>query len=216
MAGAARDMREHTPFARTVTAVLRHRWMMALKGALKDAAWSVKSRAIVNPPLPVGVRSVLFVCLGNICRSPFAEHVAVRRLAHAGGPQIRCASAGITARQSGEVPAHGRDVAMLDYGVRLDDDHQPQRLTREMVDAFDLVAVMEAPQLTLLRAAYPHAAHRIVLLSLLDPAPVSAHQRYHIDDPFAQPRAAFAASFARIDRAVAHLLEQIGPASPTT
>lgn len=215
MTNATRDLREHTPFARAVTTVLRHRWMMALKGALKDVAWSVKGRTIVNPPLPAGVQSVLFVCLGNICRSPFAEHVAVRRLANAGGSHIRCASAGITARQGGEVPAHGRDVAMLDYGVRLD-DHQPQRLTREMVEAFALIVVMEASQLTLLRAAYPHAAHRIVLLSLLDPAPVAAHQRYHIDDPFGQPRAAFAASFARIDRAVARLLEQIGPAAPTT
>ena len=90
---------------------------MVFKGAVKNVAWSVKGGAIVNPPLPLGVRSVLFVCLGNICRSPFAEHVAVRRLANAGGPPIRVASAGITARQSGEVPAHGRDVAVHGYGI---------------------------------------------------------------------------------------------------
>ncbi len=196
---------------RLIRAVLTHPAALAVKRAGRDVAWAVKGRRVVNPPLPASVRSVLFVCLGNICRSPFAEHLAARRFEEI-GVAITCESAGITARQSGRVPTHGCGVAADDYGIRLH-QHQPRRLTREMVDAVDLVVVMEAGQLSLLRAAYPHAAHRVVLLSLLDPASVSPHQRFHIDDPFQQPRAAFAASFARIDRAVSRLVDQIVPSA---
>jgi protein-tyrosine phosphatase len=192
---------------RALSSGLRHPWTMAAKGLVKDAVWLLKGRRIENPALPATVTSVLFVCLGNICRSPFAEQVAARRFAETGATTT-CASAGITARQSGRVPPHGRDVATADYGISLD-RHEPQRLTREMVDAFDLVVVMEAGQLLQLRAAYPHATQRLVLLSLLDPAPVSPYQRYHIDDPFGQPRSAFGASFSRIDRAVSRLVEQL-------
>lgn len=193
--------------ARLIRAVLTHPVALLVKRAGRDVVWAVKGRRVVNPPVPASVRSVLFVCLGNICRSPFAEYVAARRFAEL-GVAITCGSAGITARQSGRVPPNGRGVAVDDYGIRLE-QHQPRRLDREMVDAFDLVVVMEAGQLSLLRAAYPHAAHRLMLLPLLDPASVSPHQRYHIDDPFQQPRAAFVESFARIDRAVSRLVDQI-------
>ncbi len=201
------------PLERLATAILRHPMTMTLKAVARNAVWTVKGRRVVNPPLPLPVRSMLFVCLGNICRSPFAEHLAHKRLVAAGAAALRCASAGISARQSGEVPAHGRDVAAQDYGIQLG-AHRPQILSRELVDAFDLIVVMEAAQLDLLRATYPHSSHRVVLLPLFDPLPVPAHQRYHIDDPFSQPRASFEASFRRIDRAVARLLHDLVPAAP--
>lgn len=207
-AHASRTAAQLSPFTRTITTVLRTSWAIALKRVVKNLVWSVKGRQIQNPPLPASVNSALFVCLGNICRSPFAEHVAARRLAAAGKRSIRCASAGITARQSGEVPAHGLEVASTDYGIRLA-DHRPRLLTSDLIEAFDLVVVMEAEQLMLLRETYPHASQRLFLLSLLDPATVAPHERYHIADPFAQSKDVFRTTFARIDRAVAQLSDQI-------
>jgi protein-tyrosine phosphatase len=194
--------------ARALTAVLTHPAVMALKRPLKDAWWSVKGRHVINPPLPAGVRSILFVCLGNICRSPFAAVLAERRLREQRMGGIRCASAGISTRQSNRAPAFACEVAEADYGVSLR-EHRPQTMTRELADTFDLIVVMEAGQLDQLRATYPHARSRIVLLSLFDAEGVSAHQRYHIDDPFSQPRAAFGASYQRIDRALTRLIEDL-------
>jgi protein-tyrosine phosphatase len=191
--------------ARVLTALLTHPAVMALKRPVKDAWWSLKGRGVINPPLPDDVRSILFVCLGNICRSPFAAVLAERRLRERGSSGIRCASAGISTRQSNRAPQFACEVAESDYGVSLR-EHRPQTMTRELADTFDLIVVMEAGQWAELRAAYPQARARIVLLSLFDQDGVPGYQRYHIDDPFSQPREAFEASYGRIDRAVTRLL----------
>jgi protein-tyrosine phosphatase len=157
----------------------------------------------------------LFVCLGNICRSPFAAVLAERRFRELGVTGIHCASAGISTRQSNRAPEYACEVAEAAYGVSLR-DHRPQTMTRELADTFDLIVVMEAGQLEQLRAAYPYARARTVLLSLFDADGVPAYQRYHIDDPFSQPRAAFEASYRRIDRAVSRLIEALRTATRGT
>lgn len=184
---------------------------MAIKPRLKDAWWALKGRSLANPPLPSRVESILFVCLGNICRSPFAAVLAERRCRDRGWTSIRCASAGIRTKQGNRVPDEGRAVAEATYGLSLV-DHRPQTMTADLVDDFDLIVVMEAGQLAHLRAAYPQARGRIVLLSLFDVEGAGAYERYHIDDPFGQPRAAFEHGYRRIDRAVDHLLDAIAAA----
>ena len=93
-------------------------------------------------------------------------------------------------------------------------DHRPQQLTRELVDANDLIVVMEAGQLESIRRAYPDAVDRMVLLSLFDRHAKGGYARYHIADPYAQPRVAFEECYRRIDRALAALLSSVGEASP--
>ncbi|HWD43239.1 MAG TPA: low molecular weight phosphotyrosine protein phosphatase, partial [Actinomycetota bacterium] len=46
------------------------------------------------PPDPDGAFGVLFVCTGNICRSPTAEALARRELARYPGAPIQLSSAG--------------------------------------------------------------------------------------------------------------------------
>ena len=46
----------------------------------KKFYWSVYGRTICNPRLPQNINSILFVCKGNICRSPFAEYYASKYL----------------------------------------------------------------------------------------------------------------------------------------
>lgn len=205
---------ERSLTSRAISATLRHPIVMVLKAPVKNAWWAFKGRGVTNPPLPSCVTSVLFVCLGNICRSPFAARLAERRLTDAGIASLQCASAGISTRQSGRTPAHGCAVAEELYGISLV-DHRPQLLTAALIDAFDLVVVMDVGQLTQLRTSYPHASARVVLLSLFDPDAVSGYDRVHIDDPFSQSRAVFEACYRRIDRAVARLLADIAPRHTT-
>lgn len=56
---------------------------------------------------------ILFVCLGNICRSPMAEAILLHRLKASGlGDRITVDSAGTSAYHVGE-PAHPDTVAVL-------------------------------------------------------------------------------------------------------
>jgi protein-tyrosine phosphatase len=86
--------------------------------------------------------SVLFVCMGNICRSPTGEGVFahyVDRLGH--GDSIRIDSAGMIGYHAGE-PADGRmRVASQTRGYRL--DSIARQVRRDDVDSFDLIVPMD-------------------------------------------------------------------------
>jgi len=74
---------------------------------------------------------VLFVCAGNICRSPFAEGLA-RRLAAERGLDVEFASAGEIALDGDRCPPDAVAVAR-EYGVDLS-SHRARRLTTDMAD----------------------------------------------------------------------------------
>jgi protein-tyrosine-phosphatase len=74
---------------------------------------------------------VLFVCAGNICRSPFAEGLA-RRLAAERGLDVEFASAGEIALDGDRCPPDAVAVAR-EYGVDLS-SHRARRLTTDKAD----------------------------------------------------------------------------------
>jgi len=185
---------------------LRHPAFRPLKRVTKDVWWRYKGRSIANPPLPADVRSVLFVCLGNICRSPFAAVLAERRARDWSIGAIRCSSAGIKTRQAAKPPVEAREVAAT-FGVSLD-AHRPRPLTREVAEAHDMIVVMENSQRDLLHTLFPDLRDRIFLLSMFDACAVGT-DRYNIADPFGQPRAAFEVCYLRIERAVVALIRSM-------
>lgn len=176
-----------------------------LKRATRNVWWRWKGRTISNPPIPRGVTSVLFVCLGNICRSPFAEAIASRR-ASALGAAVRFSSAGLKTKPAAEPPLDARRAAET-YDISLS-GYRPIPLTRELIDNHDLIVVMEPTQREQLCAAHPDAAGRVLLLSFFDDG-ASGFERYCIVDPFGLPAAAYQHCYQRIDRAVASLLSAI-------
>jgi len=92
---------------------------------------------------------ILFVCTGNTCRSPLAEAIARRILADSGKSNVIVESAGTQAWQG----APASDEALL-IGVERNLDlssHRSKRLTREMVEASDLVLVMSPEHLAHVR-----------------------------------------------------------------
>lgn len=193
---------------RAIAGLLTSSVAMAVKRPLRDLVWAIKGASLRNPPLPAKVESILFVCLGNICRSPFAAVLAERKLAATEGVRIRCGSAGIRTKQAAKSPEEACLVA-TEYGLSLE-GHRPTTLTRELMDAHDLIVVMEAAQMLDLRGSYPDAIERVVLLSLFDSDGARGYDRYNIADPFSQPREAFEACYRRIDRALSNLLSQLG------
>ncbi|WP_336112732.1 low molecular weight protein-tyrosine-phosphatase [Streptomyces sp. PTD9-10] len=92
------------------------------------------------------MRKVLTVCLGNRCRSPFAEIVLARR----GGADLEVRSAGLIGKWQGE-PA---DKSMVNAARRLGHDlteHRGQQITLDMVDWADSILAMDAAILETLR-----------------------------------------------------------------
>lgn len=116
-------------------------------------------------PGPVPPRSVLVVCTGNICRSPFAAG-ALRVLA----PHLEVSSAGTHALEGSPIdPPMARELRARGGDPSA---HRARQVLPADLRA-DLVLVMSARQRRLLLDEHPGAVSRIVLLGAvggLDPA----------------------------------------------
>ena len=189
-----------------ITRLVRHPVSMQVKAVIRDARWRLKGTALRNPPLPDQVNSLLFVCLGNICRSPFAGMLAHRLLTENLKVTIVARSAGIKTTQSGQSPPEAV-VAAAAYGVSLE-SHRPVPLTPDLMASHDLIIVMELEQMVHLQRQYPESSSRIVLLSLFDRG-ATGYERYNIEDPFMRPSTAYAYCYRRIHRAVTSLCEAV-------
>ena len=82
---------------------------------------------------------LLFVCTGNTCRSPLAEAIA-RRIAAERGLDLDVSSAG-TSAWDGSPPSDGSLLVGIERGLDLN-THRSRQLTRELVEANDLIIAM--------------------------------------------------------------------------
>ncbi len=99
--------------------------------------------------------TVLFVCMGNICRSPTAEGVFRKLLAdHGLQQQVEVDSAGTHAYHIGEPPDERSARAAAQRGI--DIRQQCARLvTADDFNRFDYVLAMDSENLSALRALCP-------------------------------------------------------------
>jgi protein-tyrosine-phosphatase len=187
--------------------LLRHPAVGVVRNQARELWWGVRGASIVNPPPPAQIRSILFVCLGNICRSPFAARLASAKLETAGLSGIRCASAGLRTRTDARPPGDAHTAA-AQFGVSLE-TCLPQSVCRELVEQHDIIVAMEAPHFWQLRRRFPRLADRVFLLSLFEDDHRSAYERYNIVDPFGQSQAQFLDCYRRIESAVNSLIASI-------
>ncbi|MBC7788378.1 MAG: protein tyrosine phosphatase [Anaerolineae bacterium] len=147
-------------------------------------------------------RSILFVCHGNICRSPFAAAALLRSCPPDIASGVKVASAGFIGPDRSAPP--NALVAASKFGVDLS-THRSALVTSESLRAADLVVVMSEQQAHNIRARV-NASTFVLVLGDLDPKPVN---RRTILDPWGQPDAAFDESYDRIDRCVRELVRII-------
>ncbi|WP_417749403.1 low molecular weight protein-tyrosine-phosphatase [Rosistilla oblonga] len=108
--------------------------------------------------------SILFVCMGNICRSPAAEGV-LRRLVEAErlDDQITIDSAGTIGFHTGKAADRRMRAAAQQRGLEL--TSRARQVTAADLQAFDLVVAMDADNARDLNALADGGSANIVLLS---------------------------------------------------
>ncbi len=96
------------------------------------------------------LNSILFVCLGNICRSPLAEGIAKKRLKEAG---LECFvdSAGTGAWHTGEPPCDNSIQVAKEYGLDISQQKARQVVPMDFYK-FDLVVALDDSNLKDLKA----------------------------------------------------------------
>ncbi|MDA8363630.1 MAG: low molecular weight phosphotyrosine protein phosphatase [Gammaproteobacteria bacterium] len=150
--------------------------------------------------------SVLFVCLGNICRSPTAEGVfrAVVR-AHGLEDVIAVDSAGTHAYHIGEAPDARAQAAAARRGIDLS-GLRGRQATRRDIESFDFILAMDSENLKHLRAMSPSGLeHKIRLF--LEFAP--ARPEREVPDPYFGGESGFDRVLDMVEEAAVGLLELI-------
>jgi protein-tyrosine phosphatase len=125
---------------------------------------------------------VLFVCAGNICRSPMAEGVFQHMVEQAGlADVIQVDSAGTGGWHVGE-PAHSGTLEVLKRNA-IDYRGRARQLTRDDLDKFDYVLAMDHENLSfILRAARGAAADIRLFLNFANQA--GRLKQIEVPDPY--------------------------------
>ncbi len=108
-----------------------------------------------NARSPTQAPSVIFICMGNICRSPTAEAVFRKHLAVAGvADRVVVDSAGTHAYHIGNPPDARSTKTAAERGYQMDALRARQAL-REDMERFDYVLAMDSENLRLIQALAP-------------------------------------------------------------
>ena len=149
---------------------------------------------------------ILFVCLGNICRSPTAEGVFRKRVTEAGlAGRIEIDSAGTHAYHVGAPPDARAQQAARQRGIDLSGLRGRQATVRD-IEQFDYVLAMDRENHENLLDICPDGfEHKIRLF--MEFAPTRSERE--VPDPYFGGPAGFDRVLDMIDEAAAGLLEDI-------
>ena len=154
---------------------------------------------------------ILFVCMGNICRSPTAEGV-MRSLVAARGldDEIEIDSAGTGGWHTGDPPDPRATATAAARGVTLGGGARQVR--QSDFDTFDLIVALDSSNLRDLRRIAPdrERADKLHLLREFDPASDGASD-LDVADPYYGGASGFDEVYDQIHAACAGLLHELAP-----
>jgi protein-tyrosine phosphatase len=144
-----------------------------LRTRLQSAKISRKVRSGQFKRAVLHAVTILFVCRGNICRSPFAERYSRNTLPK----NLQISSCGYI-RQNGREPPPEATSAAIKFGVNLS-DHQAHEVTEEMLQNSDMIIVFDESNFRILADRYKDYKRKIWFLSEICP-----DLPLFIEDPF--------------------------------
>ncbi len=124
---------------------------------------------------------VLFVCMGNICRSPMAEGVFRQLVRQAGLDEIvKVSSAGTHAFHTGEAPDKRAQAVAAKRGFEIG-DLRASRVKEKDFDEFDMILAMDWDNLSALQQMAPKRTHHKLQLLMRF---ATEHESATIPDPY--------------------------------
>ena len=146
------------------------------------------------------MRSILFVCTGNICRSPTAEGV-LKRLSEEAGLELRIESAGLGDWHVGQPPDERAQHHARGRGYDLSAQRARQVRPRDF-DDFDLILAMDRGHLQALQRMAPPGQRAKIRLFAMD---------RDVPDPYAGGAQDFERVLDLVEARCRSLLEELKP-----
>ena len=134
-----------------------------------------------------GSMRILFVCYGNVCRSPMAEGLARKML----GTLADAESAGTGAMNGRDASKDAIEIMRSRFGIDLS-KHRSRRVSDVRMGDFDFIIPMDDSVANDLKGMYPQIRARIM-------------ESWKIDDPFGKGLAAYERSVMEIQKRIEEL-----------
>ena len=151
------------------------------------------------------MKRIMFVCLGNICRSPLAEAVFAHKVMDRGlEKHFEADSSGTTGYHAGERSDPRMRQVARDHGVVI--DHRAQKLNRQHITDFDMILCMDQENLHGARSLARSEAERAKIQLLRDFDPEGGGS---VPDPYYGGVEGFEKVFQIVDRSTAALLDKL-------
>ena len=147
---------------------------------------------------------VVFVCWGNICRSPMAERVAERMAEDQGLTGVEFTSAATSSEELGAPIDRRAEAVLREHGYRVD-GHKAHRITRDEIENADLVIAMEDIHVTRMMGLAPEASN-VSLLTDYDP---TAEPGSGVPDPWYGTADGFYATLSAVEAAMPGVLDRV-------
>ena len=157
----------------------------------------------MNPP------TILFVCLGNICRSPLAE-AAFRRAADEAGIEVAADSAGTGDWHVGKPPDRRARAEALRHGIDIS-GYRARQVGAQDFHRFDQIVALDLANLAALQAMAPPGGKARLSL-LLDHVP--GREGEPVADPYFGEDSGFAQTWRDVSEAAQALVRALGSEAP--
>jgi len=150
---------------------------------------------------------VLFVCQGNICRSPLAEGIFDELVKEQGlSKRLACDSAGISGEHAGQQPDSRSIQVAKEYGIKLNHESRPVNLHDfEYFDYIIPMDIMNQTDLIRLRNQSVSPRCQIIMMRKFDPAGESIE----VVDPYEYDYEAFVEVYNILYRSIIYFIEYL-------
>jgi protein-tyrosine phosphatase len=127
------------------------------------------------------IKSILVVCLGNICRSPYGEIKLKELIKLQAKEVVKVSSAGIYAMVGEFANIHSIKIGK-ERGLDLS-NHIAKQLTIELLKEYDLILVMDLDQKIIIEKKYPFSFGKV--------HSIGKWRNEEVHDPYGKPYPAF-------------------------
>jgi len=143
---------------------------------------------------------IMFVCTGNICRSPMAEMI-LRQMTNA----VEVTSSGTLAYEGGAISNYSRTV-LEKHAVKIDDAFRSKRITSKQLDSSDIVLTMTHEHKSHILRLYPEYEDKVwVLTEYVEPT-----KAVDVDDPYGFPYESYEEVYQQLKVLLEKIIEKLG------